>query len=131
VKKNQLERLVADYGHHDFFSFWQKVKSSDKCSVAVSQQIDNAVGMHACCNEWANVYEALFSLSNDLDDFDNVRLNDRLDVLDSHFTHLTDEDVLSAISKLGRNKSTGPDYLCAEHYKYCDIFYTCPLSAFQ
>jgi len=90
----------------------------------LSEQIDNVIGMQNCSNKWADVYEKLFTLTSDLDDQEEILLNNRLGSVggnNNNIIRFIDEDILSAISKLGNKKSLGPDKLCEENYKFCDL----------
>jgi len=123
-KENELfdlESIVTDYGHKDFQQFWKKVKQYDQDNSVLSEQIDNVQGRTDCANLWRDVYKNLFSLDGDKDCADKQVLLNRLDKLDSCAPKFSLDQILTAISKLGSKKARGPERICAENFKYCDI----------
>ena len=119
---NRFNAMTADIFGNDFQSFWQKVKNDSKVVNNCSNIIDGNKGKECIASFWAAHYANLFSLANLDEPDDKNYLYKKFDSADRKLSvPFPCNDLLVAASKLKLKKSTGPDCLQAEHFKYSPI----------
>jgi len=117
----ETNAIAKDYLSKDFVSFWSKIRQHDKTRKNCPNLLDGKKSKQEICNHWADSYEKHFSVENDSSDkVDETNLFTRLALSKEHGHSLTfmAHDIKLATNKIGLGKSTGPDKLKAEHYKY-------------